>query len=86
MQRRTVLAAAAGLAASPLLGHPAFAQAAARTLRFVPSAALTSIDPMWSLATSPLWFAYRQPTRHRCGKNAMLRSNKFARLLADRSR
>ncbi len=54
MRRRTILASAASLAAAPLLGglaRPAFAQAATRTLRFVPSVALTSIDPLWSLAT-----------------------------------
>jgi peptide/nickel transport system substrate-binding protein len=54
MHRRTVLATAAGLAAAPLLGglaRPALAQSAARTLRFVPAVALTSIDPLWSLAT-----------------------------------
>ena len=58
MQRRAILAAAAGLAASPLLGRPALAQAAARTLRFVPSAALTSIDPLWSLATISFTHGY----------------------------
>lgn len=55
MRRRTALASAAAFAASPLLGRlatPALAQSAdARTLRFVPSVALTSIDPLWSLAT-----------------------------------
>jgi peptide/nickel transport system substrate-binding protein len=50
MRRRTLLTAAAGLAAAPL-ARPAIAQGAARTLRFVPSVALTSIDPLWSLAT-----------------------------------
>jgi peptide/nickel transport system substrate-binding protein len=51
MRRRTVLAASAGLAATSLLARPALAQSAARTLRFVPSVALTSLDPLWSLAT-----------------------------------
>lgn len=54
MRRRAVLAAAAGItAATPLgrLGRPALAQIAARTLRFVPAVALTSVDPLWSLAT-----------------------------------
>ena len=54
MRRRAVLAAAAGITAvTPLgrLGRPALAQIAARTLRFVPTVALTSIDPLWSLAT-----------------------------------
>ena len=50
MHRRTLLAAAAGLAAAPL-GRPAIAQSAVRTLKFVPSVALTSVDPLWSLAT-----------------------------------
>jgi peptide/nickel transport system substrate-binding protein len=50
MHRRTLLAAAAGLAAAPL-ARPAIAQSAGRTLRFVPSVALTSVDPLWSLAT-----------------------------------
>ena len=43
MRRRTVLAASAGLAATSLLARPARAQSAARTLRFVPSVALTSL-------------------------------------------
>ena len=54
MRRRAVLAAAAGIAAAtPLgrLGRPALAQIAARTLRFFPAVALTSVDPLWSLAT-----------------------------------
>jgi peptide/nickel transport system substrate-binding protein len=54
MRRRTVLGAAAGLTAAPLVGglaRPALGQGTARTLRFVPSVALTSVDPLWSLAT-----------------------------------
>ena len=54
MRRRAVLAAAAGIATATPLGHlgrPALAQIAARTLRFVPAVALTSVDPLWSLAT-----------------------------------
>jgi peptide/nickel transport system substrate-binding protein len=53
MYRRSILAAAAGLTAAPLggLARPALAQGATRTLRFVPSVALTSVDPLWSLAT-----------------------------------
>jgi peptide/nickel transport system substrate-binding protein len=54
MRRRTILASAVGLGAAPLIGglaRPALAQGAARTLRFVPSAGLTSVDPLWSLAT-----------------------------------
>jgi peptide/nickel transport system substrate-binding protein len=52
MRRRTILASALG--AVPIVGglaRPALAQNAARTLRFVPSVALTSVDPLWSLAT-----------------------------------
>jgi peptide/nickel transport system substrate-binding protein len=49
MYRRTVLAAAAPLIAG--LARPALAQSTSRTLRFVPSVALTSVDPLWSLAT-----------------------------------
>jgi peptide/nickel transport system substrate-binding protein len=55
MRRRTILGTAAGLAAAPLLGglaRPVRAQGTAGgTLRFVPSVALTSLDPLWSLAT-----------------------------------
>jgi peptide/nickel transport system substrate-binding protein len=54
MRRRSLLAAAARLTAGPLiadLARPALAQGAARVLRFVPAVALTSIDPLWSLAT-----------------------------------
>ncbi len=46
MRRRTVLA---GLAAAPL-ARPAIAQPV-RVLKFIPSAGLTSLDPLWSLAT-----------------------------------
>ncbi len=49
MRRRTLLASAA----APMLGglaRPALAQGS-RVLKFVPSVALTSIDPLWSLAT-----------------------------------
>ena len=57
MHRRTVL----GLAASTLaagLGRPALAQPNSRTLRFVPSAGLTSVDPLWSLATISFTHGY----------------------------
>ncbi len=55
MHRRQLLATALGtpLATPPLtaaLARPAIAQTAARTLKFVPSADLASIDPLWSLA------------------------------------
>jgi peptide/nickel transport system substrate-binding protein len=46
MRRRTVLATAA----ASLLARPSLAQGA-RVLKFVPSAALSSVDPLWSLAT-----------------------------------
>ena len=56
MRRRQLLGAAAGgLAASGLgatVSAPAVAQgAAARTLRIVPQANLTSLDPVWTTAT-----------------------------------
>lgn len=56
MRRRQLLGAAAGgVAAAGLgasLGAPAVAQgAAARTLRIVPQANLTSLDPVWTTAT-----------------------------------
>ena len=61
MHRRTVL----GLAASPLLAglatpSPIAAQttAGARVLRFVPSAGLTTVDPLWSLATISFTHGY----------------------------
>ena len=48
MQRRTILAGAAAAAALPL---PAFSQgAAARTIRVIPQANLTSVDPIWTTA------------------------------------
>ncbi len=50
MQRRRFLATAAGLVATSGAARPAMTQPA-RVLRFVPAVALTSIDPLWSLAT-----------------------------------
>ena len=44
--RRAALAAAAGAA----LARPALAQGAAGTLRFIPSGALSSLDPIWTTA------------------------------------
>jgi peptide/nickel transport system substrate-binding protein len=61
MRRRTLLASAAGVCTSPLLAalaRPALAQTAARTLRFVPAVALTSVDPLWSLATISIVHGY----------------------------
>lgn len=46
MHRRTLLAAGAAALAAPSLAQPA----AARTLRFVPFAGLSSIDPIWTSA------------------------------------
>ena len=46
MHRRTLLAAGAATLAAPALAQPA----AARTLRFVPFADLSSIDPIWTSA------------------------------------
>lgn len=46
MRRRSFLAAAATLPAAPALAQPA----RARTLRFVPQANLTSLDPIWTTA------------------------------------
>ena len=49
MRRRDFLASTAAIAASP--AAPALAQGArARTLRFVPQANLTSLDPIWTTA------------------------------------
>jgi peptide/nickel transport system substrate-binding protein len=52
MQRRSFMKAAA---ATPLLStalaRPSFAQAAAGTLRIVPQANLSALDPMWTTAT-----------------------------------
>ena len=46
MNRRTLL----GTAAAAALSRPALAQGAARTLRFVPQANLSSPDPIWTTA------------------------------------
>jgi peptide/nickel transport system substrate-binding protein len=49
MQRRTILKG--GVAAAASLSAPAFAQGgAARTLRVIPQANLTSLDPVWTTA------------------------------------
>ena len=49
MQRRTLLTGAAALAAAPF--SKARAASAANTVRFVPQADLSSIDPVWTTAT-----------------------------------
>ena len=46
MHRRTLLAAGASALAAPALTQPA----SARSLRFVPFAGLSSIDPIWTSA------------------------------------
>ena len=47
--RRTALAATVA-ALAPTLTGPALAQGAANTLRFVPSGALSALDPIWTTA------------------------------------
>ncbi|MBP0493387.1 ABC transporter substrate-binding protein [Pararoseomonas indoligenes] len=52
MERRTLLRAGAGAALLGGLSAPALGQdARARTLRFVPQANLTALDPVWTTAT-----------------------------------
>lgn len=52
MDRRTLLRGGAALAAGPALAAPALSQdARATTLRFVPQANLSSLDPIWTTAT-----------------------------------
>ena len=50
MRRRQVLAGGAALATSGVL-RPALAAGSANTIRFVPQADLSSIDPVWTTAT-----------------------------------
>ena len=50
MRRRQVLTGSAALAGSSLL-RPARAATPANTIRFVPQADLSSIDPVWTTAT-----------------------------------
>lgn len=51
MYRRNLFAGAAGLAASSVLPAPLLAQGSrANTLRFVPQANLTALDPIWTSA------------------------------------
>jgi peptide/nickel transport system substrate-binding protein len=79
MHRRTLFRAGAGLAAAGL-GAPAIAQPArAATLRFVPQANLTALDPIWTTAIVTQMHGYhiydtlfamdeqpRPPRRDRC--------------------
>jgi peptide/nickel transport system substrate-binding protein len=46
------------VASLPLLATPALAQGNARTLRFVPEANLSSLDPVWTTATVAIIHAY----------------------------
>jgi len=50
MNRRSLLtgAAALGMAGTTGLAHPAYSQAANRTLKFVPQANLANPDPVWT--------------------------------------
>ena len=50
MQRRSLLKATAGLATASLAGPAIGQDLRARTLRFVPQANLTSLDPVWTTA------------------------------------
>jgi peptide/nickel transport system substrate-binding protein len=60
MYRRDVLKSAALVAAldSAGLGRPAIAQGAAKTLRFVPQANLSSLDPIWTTAGPSTNYGY----------------------------
>jgi peptide/nickel transport system substrate-binding protein len=46
--RRAILGAAAAAVAAPVLARPALAQAANKTLFFVPQADLSGLDPIWT--------------------------------------
>src|ERR1700728_1251174 len=60
MHRRDILKSAASVAAigSAGLGRPAIAQGAAKTLRFVPQANLSSLDPIWTTAATATNYGY----------------------------
>ena len=58
MNRREILAAAGALLTSPALPRPAIAQAAARTLKFIPEGNLQNPDPIWSTTTVARNFGY----------------------------
>ena len=49
-RRATLAGLAAGALAAPGLARPALAQGAANTLRFIPSADLSALDPIWTTA------------------------------------
>ena len=58
MKRRDVLAAAGAMLASANLPRPAIAQAAAKTLKFIPEGNLQNPDPIWSTTTVARNFGY----------------------------
>src|SRR6476646_5213194 len=58
MKRRDVLAAASAILVSANLPRPAIAQAAARTLKFIPEGNLQNPDPIWSTTTVARNFGY----------------------------
>ncbi len=58
MKRRHFLMAGAATAAAGSLSAPAIAQAAAKTLRFVPQANLANPDPIWTTATVAINHGY----------------------------
>ena len=51
MRRRQLLAGGVALAAGSGLSRPSLAAPPAGTLRFVPQADLSSLDPVWTTAT-----------------------------------
>ena len=58
MRRRQLLGSGAAVLASSRLASPAIAQAAAKTLRFVPQANLANPDPIWTTATVAINHGY----------------------------
>jgi peptide/nickel transport system substrate-binding protein len=59
MRRRSLLSAALGVAATGRLARPAIAQTGpGKLLRYVPSADLSSLDPLWSSATVVITHGY----------------------------
>jgi peptide/nickel transport system substrate-binding protein len=59
MRRRDLLASAGAAMLAPIsLQHPAIAQAAAKTLKFIPEGNLQNPDPIWSTTTVARNFGY----------------------------